>query len=185
MKIHKNLKEKKLDSKTIYKGNSLEARVDVVELPDKSKAKRFYILHPGAAVIIAEFKKDRFLMIEQFRYATGKTMLEFPAGKRDNNEPTITTAKRELLEETGYAGQKFKKLGTIHPCIGYSNESMDIFYTKDLEYQKQQLDHGEFLNVLTMTKKQIDAAIKKGKMTDAKTLSAWMLFKVSQSSVGR
>lgn len=178
----KDLKETKISSRTLYKGHTLEIRVDKVRLPDKSQSERFYVVHPGAAVIVAELKKDTFIMIQQFRYPAGLTMLEFPAGKRDHKEDTHRTAKRELLEETGYTSNaKFKKLGSIHHCIGYSDELLDVFYAKKLRYQKQQLDQGEFLNVLTMTKRQIDSAIKNGKITDAKTISAWMLYKLNKS----
>jgi ADP-ribose pyrophosphatase len=179
MKKHKVLKETKISSQSLYKGNTIEIRVDKVRLPDKTRGERFYVVHPGAAVIIGELKKDTFLMIQQFRYPTGLTMLEFPAGKRDHKENTFVTAERELLEETGYISAKFKKLGTIHPCIGYSDEMIDVFFAKNLKYKKQQLDTGEFLNVLTMTKSQIDSAIKSGKLTDAKTISAWMLYKLN------
>jgi ADP-ribose pyrophosphatase len=174
---NKSLKETKVNGKTLYKGNFLEVRVDQVRLPDKTTSKRFYILHPGAAVIIAEVKKDHYLFIEQYRYAIGETMLELPAGKRDHKENTLVTAKRELLEETGYAAKKMKKLGSLHPCIGYSNELIDVFYTKEMSFQKQNLDHGEFLNVLILSRKQIEKAIKNGKITDAKTLSAWLIYK--------
>jgi ADP-ribose pyrophosphatase len=180
MKKYKNLKEKKLNSQTIYKGVFLEARVDNVELPDKTNSRRFFIIHPGAAVIVAEARKNSFLVIEQYRYSIGKTMLEFPAGKRDPKEPTAKTAKRELLEETGYAAAKVKKLGPIYPCIGYSTECIDVYYARNLKLQKQHLDEGEFLNVFEMTEKEIDSAIKCGKITDAKTLSAWMLYKLKK-----
>lgn len=180
MKKFKSLKETKISSRAIYKGATMQIRIDKVRLPDKSASERFYVVHPGAAVIIAEVKKDTFLMVEQFRYPTGLTMLEFPAGKRDHQEDTHLTAKRELLEETGYAAAHFKKLGAFHACIGYSDEIIDVYYAKNLKFQKQQLDSGEFLNVLTMTKKQIDAAIKSGKLTDAKTISAWTLYNLQK-----
>jgi len=178
MKKHKVLKETKISSRSLYKGHTLEIRVDQVRLPDKKKAERFYVVHPGAAVIIGELKKNTFVMIQQFRYPTGLTMIEFPAGKRDHKENTFLTAERELLEETGYISAKFEKLGSIHPCIGYSDELIDVFYAKNLKYKKQQLDAGEFLNVVTMTKAEINSAIKKGKITDAKSISAWMLYKL-------
>ena len=61
----------------------------------------------------------------------------------------------------------------MHPCIGYSNERIEIFFAKGLQKDsRQKLDHGEFIDLLTMTLDEALLAVRDGKITDGKSIAA-------------
>jgi ADP-ribose pyrophosphatase len=99
-------------------------------------------------------------------------MLEFPAGRMDEGESPLATARRELQEEAGYTASTWKRLGTIHPEVGYSDEFIEVFEATGLTHVGQKLDAGEFLTVVTMTEDDLLAVYDCGGLTDAKTIAA-------------
>lgn len=165
-----NLSETQVDSKEAYTGSFLRLCVDQVQLPDGSTTQREYLQHPGAVAILAQLEDGRFLLERQFRYPLRQTFFEIPAGKVDPGESPLATAKRELLEETGYTAQRWYQLPPAHPCIGYSNEKIEYFFAEGLRLEQQNLDEGEFLEVFALELTEIRALALAGKITDSKTL---------------
>ncbi|MNJ99754.1 ADP-ribose pyrophosphatase [compost metagenome] len=177
----KNLEEKVVSSKQIFKGRFLRVEQDQVIAPDGRTYTREYILHPGAAMVIPLLPNGNTIMIHQYRHAVKQVFLEFPAGKRDHNEESVLTAQRELHEETGYVAKDFKFLTTIHPVIGYSNEHIDLYLAKDLTLAEQKLDHGEFIEVVEVNPRDLMDLVRSGKVSDVKTqIGAFWLDKVLQ-----
>lgn len=167
------LHEAQLSSEVVYQGRLLEVRRDTVRLPDGAEANREYIVHPGAVVIVPILPNGDMLFERQYRYSMGKVFLELPAGKIDPGESIETTAIRELREETGYVAGRWKHLGTMHPCIGYSNERIEVFLAEDLSrVAEQSLDDGEFLEIFPLAPEKVREAIAAGVLTDAKTITA-------------
>lgn len=168
-----HLDEVQLDSTQVFKGKLLDVRRDRVMLPDGSEGVREYVVHPGAVVIIAEQEDGRLLFERQHRYPVGHAFLELPAGKIDPGEDILNTAIRELLEETGHSATDWRYLGVMHPCIGYSNERIEIFLARGLTRDSApQLDQGEFLDLLSLSLEEAIAAVRSGEITDAKTITA-------------
>jgi ADP-ribose diphosphatase len=167
----KDLTEHTLSSEVIYDGKLLHVRRDKVRLPDGGVAEREYIRHPGAVAIIALLDNGELVMERQFRYPLGREMIELPAGKIDPGEPPLETARRELLEETGYTASEWRHLATMHLAIGYSNEHIEIFLARRLMQKQARLDDEEFLEVFTLPLAQALQWVREGKITDAKTLS--------------
>lgn len=169
----KHLHEETLASEQVFHGKLLDVRRDRVRLPDGNEGVREYIVHPGAVVIIPVLDNGDLLFERQYRYPVGRAFLELPAGKVDPGEDISATATRELLEETGYEAEEWRYLGVMHPCIGYSNERIEIFMARRLiRVSAPQLDHGEFLEVLPLSMSEALAAIQAGELTDAKTITA-------------
>jgi ADP-ribose pyrophosphatase len=110
----KDLTEHFVSSELVFDGALLKVRRDVVRLPDGGQATREYIRHPGAVAIVPLFDDGRVLLERQFRYPHRREFIEVPAGKLDPGEPPLDTAKRELLEETGYAAQEWIRLDDAH-----------------------------------------------------------------------
>ena len=167
------LSESLLESTQIYRGKLLDVRLDRVRLPDGKEGVREFVRHQGAVVIVPLLDNGELLLERQFRYPLARVFLEFPAGKIDPGEAVEATARRELLEETGFVASEWRHLGVLHPCIGYSDERIEIFLARGLVRQSQQnLDHGEFLEVLSLPLEEALLAVRAGEITDGKTIAA-------------
>ena len=172
-----HLREHMISSEEVFRGRLLEVRRDVVRLPDGSEGTREYIRHPGAVAIVPLFDDGRVLLERQFRYPHGKDFIEVPAGKLEPDEPHLATAKRELLEETGYTAREWKQVGIIHTAIAYTDEGIEIFLARKLSLGERKLDAGEFLETLIVEFDEAIAMIRDGRITDAKTVAALLLVK--------
>src|SRR5690606_33541820 len=94
--------EKTVASEKIFDGKIISLRVDDVELPDGKPAKRELIDQPGAVAVIAITDEGKLVLVEQYRKALNRSIIEIPAGKIEPGEDIEVTALRELEEETGY-----------------------------------------------------------------------------------
>ncbi len=160
-----------LSTEEVYSGCLLKVHSDRVRLPDGTESVREHIVHPGAVVMLATLDNGKLLFERQFRYPLGQVFLELPAGKIDYGEPPLDTARRELREETGYKAKNWRHLGTMHPCIGYSNEHIEIFLAHGLSFVGHERDHGEILEVIELSLPDAMLAVRDGEITDAKTIT--------------
>ncbi|MES2280682.1 MAG: NUDIX hydrolase [Pseudomonadota bacterium] len=174
MKDDAHLNETAIASTEILKGRFLHAFRDTVLLPDATETIREYIVHPGAAMVIALLDDGRVLLERQYRYPMHRVMIEFPAGKLDAGETPLDCAKRELFEETGYTAREWARAGVLHPVISYSTEFIDIWFARGLIAGERVLDPGEFLEVFTATPAELSDWCRDGKVTDAKTLTGML-----------
>ena len=163
--------EEFLQGELVFSGRLLQVHRDRVRLPDGSEAVREYIRHPGAVAIVALFDDGRVLLERQYRYPLRRAFIEIPAGKLEPGEAHLATAKRELLEETGYVAAQWRRLGLIHNAIGYSDEGIEIWAARGLELREQQLAEGEFLEVFTAPLAEAQAMARDGRITDVKTIA--------------
>ena len=89
----------------------------------------------GAVSILAYTPENKVLLIEQFRMATGKKVIEFPAGlvsDNGNEEPVEQAALRELEEETGYTAEKITWLTTSPTSAGLTSEMITFVLAEGL-----------------------------------------------------
>jgi ADP-ribose pyrophosphatase len=166
-----DLTEKMLDSSVVYQGGFLKVWRDRVALPDGSETWREYIRHPGAVAILVLTDEGQLVLERQYRYPAGRAFLEIPAGKIDSGESCAAAAVRELREETGFTAARWTFLGTAHPCIGYSDEKISYYLAQELTQHAQQLDAGEFLELITLPLEEVQARSLSGDICDSKTLT--------------
>ena len=169
--MSKRLDEVTVDAEVVYQGAFLRVRKDRARLPDGSVHGREWVVHPGAAAMLAVGDDGRVLVVRQYRYAMQRAYVELPAGKIDPGETPLQTARRELLEETGYTAREWSHLTQIHPAIGFSNELLDIFVARGLEAHPQgnDLDPGEMIEVEWVTLDWLLDALRAGHLPDVKT----------------
>ena len=166
----KHLEETELEAHTVWRGAFLDVRQDRVALPDGSTGQREYIVHPGAVMVVPILDDGRLVVERQWRYPLRRAMLEFPAGKLEAGEPVLACAIRELIEETGYRATEWARAGILHNAIAYSTEGIEVWFARGLVGGERRLDAGEFLDVFAMSEADLDAAVQRGELTDAKTL---------------
>ena len=173
----KDLTEHFVAGSQVFDGNLLKVYRDTVRLPDGSQGTREYIKHPGAVAVVA-LTEDRQLLLErQYRYPPRREFIEVPAGKVEPGEPHLETAKRELLEETGYVAEKWTRLCSIDTAIGYTNEAIELFLAQKLALKTRKLDAGEFLETFLLPFDDAVAMVRDGRITDVKTVAAILWWK--------
>lgn len=166
----RDLSEHELGSQRVYQGRLLDVRKDEVRLPDGGVASREYIVHPGAVAILPLLDDKTILLERQYRYALRRHFYELPAGKIEDGEDELQTARRELLEETGYVAETWKYLLTLHPCVAYSSEHIAVYLARELRFQGHPGEDGEFVETLLMPIAQAQELLARGEITDAKTI---------------
>lgn len=175
------MREKTIGAKTVFEGRILSVEVLDIELPDGRTATREIVRHGTAVAVIARRRDGRFVFIHQFRKAMERICFEVMAGLVDPGEAPEAAAIRELKEETGYIPDSIRFLGPIYPSVGYCDERIDIFYAEVHEPGETDFDTDEEIETILLTEKEMDDRIRNQKVQDAKTLSAWMLWKTSNT----
>lgn len=165
--------EKTLRSEIAYDGDFLKIQKDLVELPNGKTAKREFILHPGASLIVPLFDNFETLLLKQYRHPLGKIFWEFPAGKKDPGENSLKTAQRELFEETGLKANQWTWITDIHPVIGYATEVIHLFLAQGITEYPKPPNHEEFLETKRITFSELTKLVQNHEVTDVKTLVAY------------
>lgn len=161
--------------KEIYKGRLLNLFKKVETLPNGYVATFEMIRHPGAALIIPFLAKDKVILLRQLRPVIDSYIYELPAGTLDKGEGPEACARREIIEETGYSAKKITYLGKIFPVPGYSTERIFIYKAEGLKAVRREAEEDEVIEAMVFTRAQIKRLFKKGKIVDAKTISAFAM----------
>ena len=172
--------EKTISRKTIYAGRILNLDILEVELADGSRTIREIIRHGVAVAVLPRLPDGRFVFIRQFRKAMERTCIEVVAGNCDPGEPEETSAARELQEETGYIAESMELLGPIFPSVGYCTERIDVFFCEVTGQGDTSFDDDERIETVIVSEAEIDEMIRTNRISDAKTLAAWMLYKAKR-----
>lgn len=163
--------EKQLKRQEIYQGKVIHVVKDEVVLDDGTNAYREVVLHNGGVCIGLKDNDGYYYMVRQYRYALGKEMLEFPAGKIEKDELPDDAIVREVQEETGYTAKNIKKLGRMIPTCGYCSEVIYLYHGQVDNYVGQHFDEDERLNLEKYTFAKIKEMIKTGVINDSKTIA--------------
>ena len=137
-----NLTEQLLSRREIYHGRIIDVQVDTVSLPNGNTSTREVVRHPGGVGILALDDEDCAVLVEQYRYVFGRTLLEIPAGKREPGEDPLTTARRELREETGAEAAHWQPLGAVLPSPGCYGEAAGTVSATGKEQSKDPVSTG-------------------------------------------
>jgi ADP-ribose pyrophosphatase len=168
------MEEKTIESRQIYEGKIVNLRVDKVSSLNGKIKIREIVRHPGAAAIVplmndedGDERKVDVLLVEQYRKAVGKRLLEIPAGLLEEGESPEECARRELIEETGFQALQLDKLIQFYPSPGFSTEIIHIFKATSLD----KMGEGESdLQVKFVSLSELLMKIRKGEIKDGKTV---------------
>lgn len=166
--------------KAIYRGRIITLYKERVRLPNGRVAELDIIRHPGACAIIPVTDKGEIILVRQFRFAAGGYIYEIPAGTLKKNENPLSCARRELIEETGFAAKRWKKLISIKTTPGFTNEVIHIYLAKGLITKKMCHDFDEVMTVKKIPMAKIKKMILNGKIVDSKTLAGLFYYFLSR-----
>lgn len=158
-----------------FKGPLFTVVTQQVREPGGYVARRDIVQHPGSVVIMAleETKTGpRILLEHQYRHAARGFLWELPAGKIDKGERPLHAAKRELLEETGYAARRWREILHFYVSPGFLDETMTVFLAGGLKPGKAHPEYDELIEVRFFSLRQALKMIEGGAVRDAKTISS-------------
>jgi ADP-ribose pyrophosphatase len=148
---------------------------DAVDPKSGFEIKRSVVRHQGSAVMMAIEAKKRILLVRQYRLPAAKYLWELPAGKVDPGEKPLQAAKRELIEETGYRAQTWKKLASFFVSPGYVSERMTLYLATGLTAGEATPMDDERIETRWFSAPEIARMIRTGAIEDAKTMIGFYL----------
>ncbi|MDR3204110.1 MAG: NUDIX hydrolase [Deltaproteobacteria bacterium] len=142
--------------------------------PKDGREKNFMSIRAPDWCNVAPITQDgRILLVRQFRHGSREISLELPGGQVDGFESPLSTAKRELEEETGYSAQSFKQLTALRPNPALFTNTIYTFVAFEAVKNKQtKFDENEDLAPLLVTKKELKEMILDGRINHALMVAA-------------
>lgn len=131
----------------VFRGRVIEVNVERVRLPNEQVADLEIIHHPGGAAVVAVDTQQRVCLLRQFRHAANGWLWELPAGKIDNREPPLQTAKRELTEEAGVTAQTWESLADYVSSPGVFTEVVHLYLATGLSHSLSAPEAHEVIEV--------------------------------------
>ena len=161
--------------RVIYRGRKIDLALQAVRLADGSAAEREVVLHRGAVALLPMVDDDHVCLLENERYAVGKTLIEVPAGTIDPGEHPDATAARELTEETGYTAARISRIAEWYVSPGVMNERMYLYLCEGLRPGPTDHQPDERLQPRVVPWSEALRMIDDGRIEDAKTINALLL----------
>lgn len=169
-----NLEEKTWKKEKVYSGKVIDLYLEEVVLPNGKTGKREIVKHPGAVAVIALTHDKTIVMVQQYRKALERTIVEIPAGKLEKNEEPEAAALRELEEETGYTAKSLRKVTSFYTSPGFADELIHLYIADNIEplAEKKQLDEDEFVELMLVSLEEAQQLVDSQEIFDAKTAYA-------------
>jgi ADP-ribose pyrophosphatase len=165
-------------SKEVYQCRLFRVTEDEARDPKTGfTIKRAIVRHRGSAVMMAVDEKKRILLVRQFRLPAKQYMWELPAGSVDPGEKPLQTARRELVEETGYKAKKWEKLVSFYPSPGFVDERMTIYLATGLTAGTATPMDDEQIETRWFTARELGELIAAGKIEDGKTVVGFLMWR--------
>lgn len=164
-----------------HKDNSyriFQLRIDKAKSPRTCRIHEFYILESTDWVNVIPLTTDnQVVMIRQYRHGIRDFTLEIPGGLVEKEDSPETAAQRELVEETGYRGEKIHFVGYAHPNPAIQNNTCYTYLIKDVEKSGDQvLDEKEDIETVLYPLKKIPDLIKNLYITHSLVQSAFFQY---------
>lgn len=152
-----------------------------------NKCQDFYkFLFSSWVNIVAVTAGGELLFIRQYRFGTNRIELEIPGGAVNLGEDPLVAGERELLEETGYAGENGRIIGKVCPNPAIQN---NFCYTVLVENVRKigepQQDDMEDIEVLTLPQKEVEALMTNGTIEHGLVLNALMFYTMTIRAGGK
>ena len=152
-----------------FRGRIITVTTDEVVLPNGHRAELEVVHHPGGAAVVAIDAQEQVCLLRQYRYVAEGWIWELPAGKLEPNEPPLTTAQRELIEEAGVSARHWHSLDSYLSSPGIFTEVLHLFMATEIEPAEAAPENAEVIEVHWMPFAQACEWALSGKIRDGKT----------------
>ncbi len=153
-----------------FDGQIIHAGAEQVKLPDGRTMLMDVVRHPGGAAAVALDNEQRVCLLRQYRGVVDEWLWELPAGKIEDQEPPLETARRELQEEAGVEARQWEELGVSLSSPGVFNEKVWLYLARELEACEQQPEEYEIFERHWLDFDEALMWATSGKISDAKTV---------------
>ena len=173
-RVKPNPKVKILKSRVTYRSPIFFVTSEQVREPSGVTTRRDIVRHSGSVVVMPvddTGNEPRVMLIRQFRYAAGRDLWEFPAGRVDQGEQLLAGAKRELAEETGLTARNWKRAAFFWPSPGFLDETMTLFLARGLQQGQATPEEDEVIRPRFFPLAMAVKMVMSGKIQDGKTIS--------------
>ena len=163
-----------LGKRSVYASEWVGLELWKVRLPDGTVIPDHHVVdYPRAAVGVIPIADDgRVLLIEHYRFITDTLGWEVPSGVTDAGEAVLETARRELLEETGYVADRWQVLGWYHPSNGSSNQVFHLTVARGLTMHTEARDRNETLRLGWFSPGELRRLVVDNLIPDGMTVTA-------------
>lgn len=160
---------KTLKSSYVFLCPWLRVRKDHVQLPSGVEMDDFYVVESNDWVnVIAITEDGLFLIEEQYRHGVGQVCFELPAGNISKGEKPLEAAKRELLEETGFAGGKWMHFCSTAPNASGMNNFCHTFLAEGVKkVAEPHLESSEDIYVHLKSQREIEELLTNNSIIEA------------------
>lgn len=170
-------KARLVSSRVVYRGPVFWVSTDHVLEPGGIKVRRDLIHHSGSVVVLAvddSRATPRILLERQYRHAAQDYLWELPAGRIDPGENEVKAAKRELIEETGYRADHWRRILKFYASPGFVAETMAVFLATGLRLGVAEPEEDELIQIRMVPLPTAVKMVISGTIRDAKTISSLM-----------
>lgn len=176
MKGKTNKRARVLSSRLVYHGSVFDVRQERVREPGDVEATRDIVVHYGSVVLIPVLDDGRVVLVRQYRHATGRFLWELVAGRTERGESSPRAARRELTEETGYTGRRFRRLIEFFPTPGFVSERMVIYLVEGLKPGPARPEEDEKIETGAFALGELERRIRAGSIRDGKTIAGLLYY---------
>ena len=160
-----------VSSKLALETKIFDVTHDRAEHPSGAALDRHIIVNAPSAVMCARRPNGDVLLIRQFRLPPREYLWELPAGRCDPGEDVLETAKRELIEETGYRAARWTRLVEFFPAPAIATELMTAFLAEDLTEGESEPEPYELIETRWTPWADALEMVRAGEIRDAKTIA--------------
>ena len=171
-----------LGDQSVYRGYIWEMVVGIFSDPAGETFTRDIVRSPGAVAVVPLIREPdgshSVVLLRQYRAAFAREIVEVPAGMRDvDGEDPEQTARRELIEETGYDAGSLRLLHRFYPSTGMTDSVLHVYLATDLRHVGRQMHGPEEAHMEVFTVPFADAVgmVVSGEIADAKSTIGLLL----------